>query len=75
MRVRIDKQADAVYLDLTGRAIESSEEVAEGIVMDYDKDGFLVGVEILDASKKAGDPEATANFHFDFPGLTQAVVK
>ncbi|BAM06511.1 DUF2283 domain-containing protein [Leptospirillum ferrooxidans] len=54
MRVRIDPQADAIYLDLTGESIESSEEVADGIILDYDKEGHMVGIEILDASKKAG---------------------
>jgi hypothetical protein len=36
MRVRIDQAADAVYLNLTDRPIEGSEEVADGIVVDYD---------------------------------------
>ena len=43
MRVRIDQQSDALYVDLTGREIESSAEVADGIIVDYDKDGRLVG--------------------------------
>ena len=54
MRVRVDQQADAIYLDLTGEKIESSEEVSEGIILDYDKEGNMVGIEILDASKKQG---------------------
>jgi uncharacterized protein YuzE len=55
MRVRVDQQADAIYLDLTGEKIESSEEVADGIILDYDKAGNMVGIEILDASKKTGE--------------------
>ena len=54
MRVRVDQQADAIYLDLSGEKIESSEEVADGIILDYDKDGNLVGIEVLDASQKTG---------------------
>ena len=54
MRVRVDQQADAIYLDLTGKKIESSEEVADGIILDYDKAGHMVGIEILDTSKKTG---------------------
>ncbi|OGI50154.1 MAG: DUF2283 domain-containing protein [Candidatus Muproteobacteria bacterium RIFCSPHIGHO2_12_FULL_60_33] len=69
MRVRIDQQADAVYLDLTGREIESSEEVADGIIVDYDKAGRLVGIEILDASKKAGDVDALRKLAFDVPHI------
>ncbi len=69
MRVRIDQQADAVYLDLTGREIESSEEVADGIIVDYDKAGRLVGIEILDASKKAGDVDVLRKLAFDVPHI------
>ncbi len=55
MRVRVDQQADAIYLDLTGEKIESSEEVADGIILDYDRKSNMVGIEILDASKKTGE--------------------
>ncbi len=65
MRVRVDSQTDAVYLDLTEQAIESSEEVAEGIILDYDKDGHMVGIEILDASKKAGGIAALRQISLD----------
>ena len=44
MRVRIDQGADAVYLNLTDRPIEGSEEVADGIIVDYDAQGRIVGV-------------------------------
>lgn len=55
MRVRVDKDSDAIYLDLTGKPIENSEEIAPGMIVDYDAHGNLVGVELLDASKHAGD--------------------
>ena len=55
MCVRVDAQSDAIYLDLTPGKIESSEEVADGIVLDYDAQGRLVGIEILEASKKSHD--------------------
>jgi uncharacterized protein YuzE len=57
VRVRIDAQSDAIYLDLTQGVIESSEEVADGVILDYDAQGSLVGIEILDASKKSGSTE------------------
>ena len=62
MSVRVDREADAVYLELTSAPIEVSEEVADGVVLDYGKDGHLVGIEILDASKKGG---ADALRHFN----------
>ncbi|MGD0314577.1 MAG: DUF2283 domain-containing protein [Xanthobacteraceae bacterium] len=61
MRVRVDHAADAVYLNLTDRPIKDSAEVADGIVVDYDNEGRIVGVEILDASKRTDDPDALKN--------------
>lgn len=70
MRVRVDYGADAVYVNLTDRPIKESEEVADGIVVDYDAEGRIVGVEILDASKRTDDPEALKNFSFEAPGVS-----
>lgn len=70
MRVRIDQGADAIYLNLTDRPIKESEEVAEGIIVDYDAEGRIVGVEILDASKRSDDPGALKQFSFEVPKLT-----
>lgn len=53
MLVRVDKEADAIYLELSDEPIESSEEVSDGVILDYTKDGRLVGIEILQASKKS----------------------
>lgn len=69
MRVRVDSKADAMYLDLADRPVEVSEEVAEGIILDYDAEGRVVGIEILDASKRTGDPMALQNIVFDRPGV------
>lgn len=70
MRVRVDAGADAVYLNLTDRPIKDSEEVADGIVVDYDAEGRIVGVEILDASKRTDDPAVLKHFSFDLPGVS-----
>jgi uncharacterized protein YuzE len=67
MRVRVDHAADAVYLNLTDRPIKDSAEVADGIVVDYDDEGRIVGVEILDASKRTDDPEVLKQFSFEMP--------
>ena len=70
MRVRIDQGADAVYLNLTDRPIEGSEEVADGIVVDCDAQGRIVGVEILDALKRIDNPEALKQFSLDLSSIT-----
>ena len=67
MRVRVDHKADAVYLNLTDHEIVESEEVADGIVVDYDAEGRIVGLEILDASRRTGDPGVLKQFSFDLP--------
>jgi uncharacterized protein YuzE len=53
MKVRIDKEADAMYIDLdeTKKAVES-EEVKPGIIFDFNADGLVVGIEILFMSKR-----------------------
>jgi len=67
MRVRVDHAADAVYLNLTDRAIKDSAELAEGIIVDYDDEGRIVGVEILDAAKRTDDPEVLKQYSFELP--------
>ena len=67
MRVRIDSGADAVYLNLTDRPIRDSQEVADGIIVDYDAEGRIVGVEILEASKRTEDPAVLKQFSFEMP--------
>lgn len=67
MHLRVDRKADAIYVNLTDRAIKDSAEVADGIVVDYDAEGRIVGVEILDASKRTDDPEVLKQFSFELP--------
>jgi uncharacterized protein YuzE len=69
MHVRVDRAADAVYLNLTDRPIKDSEEVADGIIVDYDAEGRIAGVEILDASKRTDDPGALKQFSFELPTM------
>ncbi|MBI3177225.1 MAG: DUF2283 domain-containing protein [Chloroflexi bacterium] len=52
MKVRIDKGDDALYFELDDVEIVESEEVQLGILLDFDKDGRVVGIEILDLSTR-----------------------
>ena len=67
MRMRVDSKADAIYLHLSDSKVEASEEVADGTILDFDKDGRVIGIEILDASQKTGDPSVLQSFQFDLP--------
>ncbi len=54
MRIRYDPDADALYLRLSEEAVNESDEVAPGVIVDYSSGGVPVGLEILDASKRFG---------------------
>lgn len=49
MRTTYDSEANALYVRLSEGAIVESEEIRPGIVVDFDKDGRIVGFEMLDA--------------------------
>ena len=53
MKLKIDKQADALYLRLDDSTIIESEEITPGIVLDYDENDQVVGIEVLSLSKRA----------------------
>ena len=57
MRIRYDTKVDALYIRLWEGKIDESDEVSEGVVMDYDDSGILMGIEILDASRVLGGRE------------------
>jgi uncharacterized protein YuzE len=50
MRISYDEKTDSLYVRLKERPYYESDEVKEGVLLDYDKKGNLVGIEILDAS-------------------------
>jgi len=61
MKTTYDKQADALYIYFTsGKSVTKTEEVKEDIMVDYDDDGSLIGLEILDASKKLSKQTLTS---------------
>jgi uncharacterized protein YuzE len=53
MKLRIDKEEDALYLKLDDSVVVESEEVKEGVIFDYNEGGSLVGIEILSISKRS----------------------
>ncbi|MBE9110066.1 DUF2283 domain-containing protein [Nodosilinea sp. LEGE 07298] len=55
MNITYDPSVDILRIILDDSEIDESEEV-EGIIMDYNPAGKLVGIEILDASKQVDNP-------------------
>lgn len=52
MRLKVDKEQDALYFRLDEASVVESEEVEPGVVLDFNKDGKVVGIEILNLSKR-----------------------
>ena len=52
MRLNYHPDTDSLYIDLSMRPSAESREVSEGVVLDYDEDGNLVGIDIDNASRK-----------------------
>ncbi|MEM1610106.1 MAG: DUF2283 domain-containing protein [Sulfolobales archaeon] len=55
MRVRYERFSDALYIKIKEGEVADSEEIAPGIIVDYDINGDIIGVEILWFSKRRID--------------------
>lgn len=58
MKVTYDTETDILRIILSETSIDESDEDKPGIILDYDKDGEIVGIEILDASKRMENPKS-----------------
>jgi uncharacterized protein YuzE len=56
MKVKYDKEVDILYIGFSDKKVMESDEEKQGIILDYDEQGGIVGIEILQASKKMGNP-------------------
>ena len=57
MRVIFDPETDTLSLIFRDDKIAESDEVREGIIIDYSKKGKIVSMEILDASEQISEPQ------------------
>jgi uncharacterized protein YuzE len=57
MKLKVDHQADALYLTLGERPASESEEVSPGIIIDFDESGRAVGIEMLHLSKRTTESD------------------
>ena len=60
MKIKIDKDSDALYFRLHERKIVESEEVQPGVILDYDESNQVVGVEFLNVSQRATHQELSS---------------
>ncbi|OIP42293.1 hypothetical protein AUJ95_01865 [Candidatus Desantisbacteria bacterium CG2_30_40_21] len=56
MKVKYDPRVDVLRILFSNAPIEESNEDNPGVILDYDKNGNLVGIEILDASTRIENP-------------------
>jgi len=52
MKMHYDEKVDALYLSLDDSEVVESEEVKPGIVLDFNADGQVVGIEVLDLKRR-----------------------
>ena len=53
MRLKIDRESDTLYLRIDESKVVESEEVRPGVILDFDSEGRVVGVEFLGISSRA----------------------
>lgn len=52
MKLNYYPETDSLYIDLSAKPSVESQEVSDGVVLDYDAEGNLVGIDIDNASRK-----------------------
>ena len=53
MKIDYDKEADALYIQLLNEVVYETEEIDAGVIVDYSKDNRVIGIEVLNVSKRA----------------------
>ena len=59
MKLNYYPETDSLYIDLSSKTSVDSKEISEGVVLDYDDEGNLVGIDIDNASRKIDLKELT----------------
>ena len=72
MKLTIDRDADALYLDLDEAPAVESEEISPGVIFDYNAGGKVVGIEMLYLSKRVS-PEKLGRMQFETVGGGESV--
>ncbi|HWR21367.1 hypothetical protein CLG94_07355 [Candidatus Methylomirabilis limnetica] len=58
MKVKYDQEVDVLTIEFSDAQVEESDQDKPGVILDYDKDGNIVGMEILNASKRVQNPKS-----------------
>ena len=68
MKITYDPEVDALYIQFLDTTV-NTKHLAEGIAADYDSEGRLAGIEILDALKRFGDLQTLRQVTLEDVGL------
>lgn len=58
MKVVYDSEVDVLRVLFSNATVEESDEDKPGVIIDYDREGNIVGLEVLNASKRMDNPRA-----------------
>ena len=72
MKVIYDPETDTLSIIFRKTKISESDELKEGIIIDYGQDGKIVSMEILDASEQVSEPQG---IFYELKGKKDVVVK
>lgn len=64
MKIEYSRTADALYVSFREVYVSSSKEIEDGVVVDFDEKACIIGIEILDASKRL-KPAELANINIE----------
>jgi uncharacterized protein YuzE len=70
MKIRYDKSTDSAYLALKKGVYSHSKKITDEIVVDVDKKGVAIGIEILEASKTISDFQPNSSKVIISPGVS-----
>lgn len=74
MKFNYYPETDSLYIDLSSKKSVTSEEVSEGVIIDYDEDENIVGIDIDNASKKINlDALSFSNIPFKTKPVTDSI--
>lgn len=70
VRVEYDQKTDAMYIWLRKAKYDISEELAENVILDLDRKGRIIGIEVLEVSKNLGKELVTKIIHTEKLSVT-----
>ena len=71
MKLSYDKETDSLYIHLSNTPSVDSDEVTDGVVLDFDSNGTLVGIDVQNASQKT-DINSVSLLHLPLHNLQAA---